>query len=92
MLKLSMKTQSERMGPLPYFTLTNIVFGVIGAVFGTFPAMHARTIGRISRLRKTEQRFSKLRKEGQLTDLRSIHELLKGIGIKEYQGVAKLEA
>lgn len=77
---------------IPYFTITNITFGVIGAVFGTFPYVYARTLGRFSWLRKAEQIFSRLLKQEELTDLPSIHEFLKRIGVKEHQGVVKLHA
>lgn len=78
---------------VPYFTITNIILGIIGAVFGTFPYVYARTLGRLSLLRKAEQIFHlKLLKQEELTDLPSIHEFLKSIGIKEHQGVVKLHA
>jgi hypothetical protein len=43
----------------------------------------------MNRLRKAERKFSLL-KQGELTDLPSIQEFLKGIGAKEPQGIVKL--
>jgi ribosomal protein L13 len=76
---------------VPYFTLTNITFGVVGAIFGTFPSVYDRTVGRMSKRRKAEAIFSKLLKEP-LTDRRLIKEFLEGIDNKEQKEISKLEA
>lgn len=76
---------------IPYFTLTNITFGVIGAIFGTFPSVYDKTVGRKSKRRKAERIFSKLLKEP-LTDTRLIEEFLEGIDNKEQEEISKLEA
>jgi hypothetical protein len=76
---------------VPYFTITNITFGVIGAIFGTFPSVYDRTVGATSKRRKAQQMFSKLLKEP-LTDRKSIDDFLKGIDNDQYQKVSKLEA
>jgi hypothetical protein len=76
---------------IPYFTITNITFGVIGAIFGTFPSVYGRTLGGMSKRRKAERIFSKLLEEP-LTDRRLIKEFLEGIDNKEHQELSKLEA
>ena len=76
---------------VPYFTLTNITFGVVGAILGTFPSVYDKTVGRMSKRRKAEQIFSKLLKDP-LTDRKLIKEFLEGIDIKEQMEISKLEA
>lgn len=77
----------------PYFTLANIILGLFGAIFGTFPWFYVRTLGRIGRFRKVERQllaFSALGKDGQLTDRSLILELLGEDNTKREE-VARLE-
>jgi len=69
----------------PYFTITNIGLGIIGAILGTFPEAYEATLGQWNPLLKPARIFDAFSKKNELTDRESIGVFLKSIGLSESQ-------